>query len=595
MVWTCGNLEAGLGAYAGMTMGKLAEGWHTLKLVADPEGRLDETDETDNAFEKSFYVAHPGGTEGTTDGQGPKFEIRDGILVSVALNGATAVTIPKEVHSIGNAAFRFCDTLMSVEIPDTVTNIEERAFAGCAALREALIPSNVVRIGRNAFHHCIALKSASLPEGLTAIAPQLFRDCQSLGSIVVPHGVEEIGAGAFENCISLETISLPDSLRTIAEGAFFDCSAIKSVVIPKNVSNIGYAAFCGCLGLRSIAILGALEDYGIDIFDGSQRWVTSILTDFTVQATSLWTGPADVWLGRKVEISGSDTPSPPVVGGEEGEGAVEPVTTDPDMSGHEVIEPDDITEAFAAPKVVTLAGAAYDGNDVVGIVELKLGKVSKGKSKVSGSVTTLDGKKHAAKAVNLTEIDGLSPKAVSLDVKDLGKMEITIGGTQFAGSLGGYHVQTADVGGNWSKGSAKVYVDAASASLPAGTLEDLLPVGEPVVAAGGKWKFAKAAVVKWSKPKKGTALPEIYDEASGKGLVVDTSGDKTNLSGLKLTYTPKKGTFKGSFKVYALEGAGKSTKLKKCTVKVSGVVVDGVGCGTATCKNPAASWPVTVR
>ena len=111
----------------------------------------------------------------------------------------------------------------------------------------------------------------------------------------------------------------------------------------------------------------------------------------------------------------------------------------------------------------------------------------------------------------------------------------------------------------------------------------------------GKWKFAKAASVKWAKPKKGAAQPEIYDEVSGKGLIVDATKGKTNRSGLRLTYTPKKGTFKGSFKVYALEGTGKATKLKKYTVNVSGVVVGGIGYGTATCKRPAVSWPVTVR
>ena len=58
---------------------------------------------------------------------------------------------------------------------------------------------------------------------------------------------------------------------------------------------------------------------------------------------------------------------------------------------------------------------------------------------------------------------------------------------------------------------------------------------------------------------------------------------------------PKKGTFKGSFKLYTLTGAGKATKLKKYTVKVSGVVVGGVGHGVATCKNPAVSWAVTVK
>ena len=194
----------------------------------------------------------------------------------------------------------------------------------------------------------------------------------------------------------------------------------------------------------------------------------------------------------------------------------------------------------------------------------------------------------------LTGIDGASPVSVALDVKGLGTMNVTIGGEKFAGSLGGYHVQSADVGGNWSKGGTKVYVDVTGASLPAGTLEDLLPVGEPVVAAGGTWKFEKAASVKWAKPKNGAAQPEIYDETSGKGLVVDTTKGK-NLSGLKLTYTPKNGTFKGSFNVYALEGSGSATKLKKYKLNVSGVVVGGVGYGTAICKNPALNWAVTVR
>ena len=38
-------------------------------------------------------------------------------------------------------------------------------------------------------------------------------------------------------------------------------------------------------------------------------------------------------------------------------------------------------------------------------------------------------------------------KAVSLEVKDFGTMAVAVGGTQFAGSMGSYHVQTATVGG----------------------------------------------------------------------------------------------------------------------------------------------------
>ena len=263
-----------------------------------------------------------------------------------------------------------------------------------------------------------------------------------------------------------------------------------------------------------------------------------------------------------------------------------------------VINEADIVSPFAAEKAVTLMGAAYDGCDVAGIVELKLGKVNaqKGTGKVSGSVTTLDGKKHAAKAVGVTGIAGTGPKTVSLEVKGLGTMTVTIGGNQFAGALGGtYHVQSADVGGAWAGGSAVAALEPGDLSVFAGTvLSDFLPTNEVAAVSGGKWKFAKAASVKWAKPKKGAAFPEIYDEASGKGLLVDTAKG-ANLSGLKLMYTPKKGTFKGSFNVYALEGEGKATKLKKTKLNVSGVVVGGVGYGRATAKKPAVSWPMTVE
>jgi len=265
---------------------------------------------------------------------------------------------------------------------------------------------------------------------------------------------------------------------------------------------------------------------------------------------------------------------------------------------YEVLNENDISAPYAAPKAVTLAGVVYDGDNVVGIVELKLGKVNakKGTSKVSGSLVGLDGKKYAIKAATASDINGTSPVSVSLNAKDLGALAVTIGGTQFAGSLGAYHVQSADVGGAWAGGSAVAAVEPGDLSVFAGTaLAEFLPTNEVAAVSGGKWNFAKAASVKWAKPKKGAAQPEIYDETSGKGLVVDTSKGKTNLSGLKLSYTPKKGTFKGSFNVYALEGEGKATKLKKYKLNVSGVVVGGVGYGVATSKRPAISWPLTVE
>ncbi len=271
----------------------------------------------------------------------------------------------------------------------------------------------------------------------------------------------------------------------------------------------------------------------------------------------------------------------------------------PTAGAVEVLDEGDVKEPYSVPKATMLRGAAYDGASVAGIVELKLGKVDKKKSsKVSGSVTGLDGKKHAMKPFTVADVDGSSPKKASLEVKGLGTMSVTIGGGRFAGSLGTFHVQSAEVGGNWTKAGSVVNVEVPTVDLQkfAGAVVDgLLPAGEPVIPSGGKWKFAKTAGVKWAKLKGGAApFGGLADAASGKGLLVDTSKG-TNLSGMKLVYTPKKGTFKGTFKVYALEGSGAKTKLKKYTVKVSGVVVDGEGHGEAVCKKPSARWAARVR
>ena len=69
-----------------------------------------------------------------------------------------------------------------------------------------------------------------------------------------------------------------------------------------------------------------------------------------------------------------------------------------------------------------------------------------------------------------------------------------------------------------------------------------------------------------------------------------------NPSGLKFTYKAKDGTFKGSFKAYALEEKNGRTKLVKYTVNVIGFVVDGIGYGEASCKKPAGGpWAVMVE
>ena len=235
-----------------------------------------------------------------------------------------------------------------------------------------------------------------------------------------------------------------------------------------------------------------------------------------------------------------------------------------------------VSQPWTAQKAVTLDGAVYDAEgNVAGVVQLKVAKpnAKKHNAKVSGAVTLLDGKKRTLKAAAFT-VPSDKPISANVSVKGLGTLLLVIGGDGFEGSVGGYSIAAAKVGGKWTRTDARVYADATSA-LPPGTVEELLPDGEPVRAKSGKWAFDKAASIKYAKGV----------------LSGHNDPKKPNLSAMKLTYTPKTGLFKGSFKLYAIQGG----KLKKFTVKVTGVVVDGEGTGVGKLAKPATTWSVRVE
>ena len=108
-----------------------------------------------------------------------------------------------------------------------------------------------------------------------------------------------------------------------------------------------------------------------------------------------------------------------------------------------------------------------------------------------------------------------------------------------------------------------------------GVDDSLMPSDVEVTVSGAKWSTPKADKVKFS--------------AEDGGYTVST--ENGNPSGLKLSVSPAKGTFKGTFKVFAITEADKP---KKYTAVVSGAVLDGVGYGTATIKK-IGSVPVTVK
>ncbi len=257
------------------------------------------------------------------------FEYQDngsGVSVTGYTGSASTLKIPaaingKPVTAIDTNAFRDCDFLTSVTIPDSVTTIGNYAFYGCEGLTSVTIGDSVTIIGKSAFGSCNALTSVTIPDGVTSIGDLAFAWCDTLASIEIgsgatdidfsafsgcgkivvsannpafksdecgavyskdgtilcrvpssvtafsiPNNVTTIGNSAFAGCYDLTSVTLPADLTTIYDAAFVRCSALTSITIPNGVTTIGDGAFYNCVTLTSVTIGDSVTSIGNDAF-----------------------------------------------------------------------------------------------------------------------------------------------------------------------------------------------------------------------------------------------------------------------------------------------------------------------------------------
>ncbi len=146
-----------------------------------------------------------------------------------------SIVLPNGITEISDFAFSFCYKLTSIDIPDSVTNLGRGVFYGSQNLTNITVGKNnssylvdesgvLFNKEKTKLVHYPSSREAdtySIPDSVTNIEDLAFAYC-CLTSVEIPEGVTSIGNYAFEGCYELTAIKIPSSVTSIGDYAIYD-------------------------------------------------------------------------------------------------------------------------------------------------------------------------------------------------------------------------------------------------------------------------------------------------------------------------------------------------------------------------------------
>ena len=189
--------------------------------------------------------------------------------------------------------------IMTVCIPDTVTDIAPYTFSDCTALTQVTFcEHSALKTVWHAFIGCTALKRIDFSTTeLQVIGSRSFYGCTALEEVIFSDCLQEIDDEAFYECSALKEVILPDSLLVLESKAFGYCTSVEYLYVPANLDVFRE----GVIGFHGMAKHGKIEfAEGREKINGT--WFFSLTADVEViipasvkyfSMMTFWTGDTE--------------------------------------------------------------------------------------------------------------------------------------------------------------------------------------------------------------------------------------------------------------------------------------------------------------